>query len=308
MTTMPTTDPPRPDGLVAVLDVGGTHVTSAVVDTSSWQLHGAPTRLPVSSDDPAPAIIDRFAQAGAALQVPAGWAWGVAMPDPFDYTAGVALFHGVGKFESLYGQDIRIGLMDGLPARPCGIAFINDADAFVLGEWLNGAATGSSRCAGITLGTGVGSGFVADGMIVDSGPDVPPGGRAHRLLVGNAPLENQMSRRAIRRAYAARTGVDLAASPDVAEICARARSGEAPATATLAHGLRTLGAAIAPFVSRFGAEVLVIGGSMAASWDVLEPPFLEGFRSVAEAPKLAVAHDADRAPLLGAARRALSLN
>jgi glucokinase len=308
MSVMPATHPSDPQGLVAVLDVGGTHVTSALVDTSSWQLRGTPSRLPVSSDDPAAAIIDQFVRAGAALEMAAGYAWGVAMPDPFDYTAGVALFHGVGKFEALYGHDIRAALMDGLPGRPRGIGFINDADAFVLGEWLNGAATGSSRCAGITLGTGVGSGFVADGVIVDSGPDVPPGGRAHRLLVGNAPLENQMSRRAIRRAYASRTGIDVAGSPDVAEICARARSGEAAAAATLAHALRTLGAALAPWISRFGAEVLVIGGSMAASWDVLEPPFVEGFRSVAEPPRLAVADDADRAPLLGAARRALSVS
>ena len=85
----------------------------------------------------------------------------------------------------------------------------------------------------------------------------------------------------------------------MAEICARARAGEAAARPVLGHALRTLGAVLAGPVSRFGAEVVVIGGSMAASWDVLEPPFVDGFSTVAAPPRLAVAVDADRAPLLG---------
>jgi glucokinase len=147
--------------------------------------------------------------------------------------------------------------------------------------------------------------WVADGRIVDSGPDVPPGGRAHRLLADGRPLEEVMSRRAIRRAYAALTGDGAA---DVVDICARARAGEAGATQVLEHALRTLGAVLAPPVSRFGAETVVVGGSMAASWDVLEPPFVEGFSTVAPPPRIAVAQDADRAPLLGAAHRALEVS
>jgi glucokinase len=288
--------------LVPVLEVGGTHVSSAIVDSATWTLHAPATRRRVRSAGSADEIVDEFVAAADATGAAARLVWGVAMPDPFDYAHGVALFRGVGKFESLYGIDIGAALRARATAQPAAIAFINDADAFTLGEWLNGAATGAAKCAGITLGTGVGSGWVADGHIVDSGPDVPPGGRAHRLFVGGVALEDVMSRRAIRRAYAASTGDDVA---DVAEICARARSGEPAAVAVLGPALRTLGAALAGPVSRFGADVVVVGGSMAASWDVLEPPFVEGFSTVAVPPKLAVAIDADRAPLLGAARRAI---
>ena len=41
--------------------------------------------------------------------------------------------------------------------------FVNDAEAFGLGEWRAGAARGRRRAVAITLGTGVGSVFVADG-------------------------------------------------------------------------------------------------------------------------------------------------
>jgi glucokinase len=291
--------------LVPVLEVGGTHVSSAIVDATTWELTSPATRRSVGSTGSADEIMSAFVAAADALAPPANAVWGVAMPDPFDYEGGVALFHGVGKFESLYGLDVGAALRTDVVAAPAAIAFINDADAFTLGEWLNGAATGASRCAGLTLGTGVGSGWVADGRIVDTGPDVPPGGRAHRLFADGVPLEDVMSRRAIRRAYDTATGDSEA---DVAEICARARNHEIAAIEVLGHALRTLGATLAGPVSRFAADVVVIGGSMAASWDVLEPSFVEGFRTVAAPPRLAVAVDADRAPLLGAARRAVEFS
>ncbi len=290
---------------ICVLDIGGTHVSSACVDVSSWRLVDTATRLAVDPHAPAEEIIATFVRAAQAVPSDGPALWGVAMPDPFDYASGRALFQGVGKFESLYGVDVRVALLAGIVPKPVEVAFINDADAFVLGEWLNGAATGSRRCAGMTLGTGVGSGFVADGRIVDSGPTVPPGGRAHRLRIDGVPLEQVMSRRAIRLGYAEASGDHTA---DVREICDRARHGDSPALAALAGALRPLGAALGPWIARFGAEVLVVGGSMAQSWDVLEAPFTAGFASVATPPRIVVADDADRAPLLGAARCAVALS
>jgi glucokinase len=170
----------------------------------------------------------------------------------------------------------------------------------VLGEWVAGAARGDTRCAGLTLGTGVGSGWVADGRIVDSGPDVPPGGRAHRLEVDGVPLEDVMSRRAIRRAYATRT---LDEQADVREIAERARGGDPVASDVLSRAVRALGAALGPYVRRFEAQVLVIGGSMAAYWDLFEPWFVTGFGD--HAPKIVTAADAEHSPLYGAAWYAL---
>ena len=296
---------PPPESTVGVLDIGGTHVTSAQVDPSRWTLIQQPVRLTVAPDGSATAILARFGQAANAISSadnpPRPLIWGVAMPDPFDYATGTAWFQGVAKFERLYGLDVRAALLSAIDPTPLDVVFINDADAFILGEWLHGAATGAARCVGITLGTGVGSGFLADGAIVDTGPDVPAGGRAHTVVVDGVPLEELMSRRAIRRSYAAAGGDS---SLDVREICARARDQDRFALVAIRSALGRLGTALAPWIARFGADVLVIGGSMAASWDVLEPPFLDAFAAIAEPPPIAVAVDADRAPLLGAAQRA----
>jgi glucokinase len=278
------------DDHVLALEIGGTHSTAAVVDLETWSVVGASHRADLDAGADAEPLLDAFVSPARSLAVPSAAMWGVAMPDPFDYRRGVALFRGVGKFESLCGVDVRSAMITRSGARD--VRFGNDADAFTLGEWVRGAAAGAERCAGLTLGTGVGTGWVAAGAVVDPGD--PPDGRAHRLTIGDQALEDVMSRRAVRRAYEQATGADL----DVREITDRARAGEDDAVRVLAGALRGLGGALAPRFAGFGADVVVIGGSMAASWDILEPWFREGAGTL---PELKLAADPEQAPLIGAA-------
>jgi glucokinase len=279
---------------IPVLEVGGTHVTAASVDPDGWRVTQA-TRYHVDGEASADALLERFHRAGNALRAPAGATWGVAMPDPFDYTTGVALFEGVGKFAALRGVDVGAALRDRLRGK---FAFVNDADAFMLGEWVAGAAVGSKRSAGITLGTGVGSGWLVDGRVVD--PGVPPGGRMHRLDIGGRPLEDVVSRRAIRRAYVAAGG---SAESDVKEIAEAARGGDATARRVLDAAMAALGRVVGRAVNAFRADVLVIGGSMSASWDLFAPAFRAGALGCG-LPRIALAADSEHAPLIGAALHA----
>lgn len=282
---------------VGVLEIGGTHVSAASVEPDTWQV-GARVRLDLDGDASAADLIARFAEAAASVAVAPGTPWGVAMPDPFDYERGLGLFEGVGKFGALNGVDVRAALA---PVLSDTIGFVNDADAFLLGEWTDGAACGAARCAGLTLGTGVGSAWLDDGAVVD--PGEPPGGRIHRMHVDGAPLEDLVSRRAIRRAFTAAGGDPQA---DVREIAEQARAGLPLARRVLDTAMRSLGQVTGRCVTRFGADVLVVGGSMTASWDVLGPPFLIGAQDFAMPPVLAA--DAERAPFVGAAVAALRLS
>jgi glucokinase len=279
---------------VPVLEVGGTHVTAALVDPDGWHVSAA-TRYHLDADAPAAAIVDRFARAGSALGAPAGSVWGVAMPDPFDYRTGVALFEGVGKFAALRGVDVGGALRDRLRG---SFRFVNDADAFLLGEWAAGAAAGAHRPAGITLGTGVGSSWLVEGQVVD--PGLPPGGRLHRLDIAGAPLEDVVSRRAIRRAYAEAGGDPEA---DVKEIADAARSGDASARRVLDRAMTALGRVVGRCVSGFRADLLVVGGSMSASWDLFAPAFRAGALG-SGLPRVVLAADSEHAPLVGAALHA----
>lgn len=293
-----------------VLEVGGTHVTAALVaegqertrilGEGSWRvLPNSIMRRDLDAHAPAARLLDELARTAEEATARAGGQhtghWGAAVPGPFDYTSGIARYTGVGKFDSLNGVDVGAGLMDRLGPAAAGITFLNDADAFGLGEFALGTAGGSRRCVCITLGTGVGSVFLADGIPVKTGTDVPPDGSCYLLQYHGKPLEDTVSRRAIRRAYASAAAVPTPAGgnasdggtspglPDVREIAAAARAGDPVAAAVVQHAFGSLGDALAPYLERFGADILIVGGSMAGSWDLVEPALRTGLAGAAPA-------------------------
>ncbi|MER5442127.1 ROK family protein [Streptomyces sp. NPDC002790] len=290
-----------------VLEIGGTHVTAAMVDLSAGAVRGDPVRQSLSPQGSAGDILGSVVQAASRLGAPPSAAWGVAVPGPFDYETGVALFEGVGKFEALYGTDVGAALRARIRPTPATLRFINDADAFGLGEYACGAAAGHTRAICLTLGSGVGSAFLADGVPVNEGPRVPPEGSAHRLTFDGRPLEETVSRRAIRAAYARAADGHQGGVPDVRGIASRARAGDAVADSVLDHAFRALGVATAPWVTRFAATVLVVGGSIAGSWDLIAAPLRDGLADGgAPGLRVAPARLPDTASLLGAARWAAS--
>jgi glucokinase len=291
--------------LVPVLEIGGTHVTGALVDPTTMQvLGGSVVRGGFVDVDSADGILSTIT--ATANSIPAVGNgdrdrrnWGVAIPAPFDYSTGVAWFEGVGKFDSLRGVDLGARLRELVVPSPATVTFVNDADAFVLGEWVGGALQDTRRCAGLTLGTGVGSGFVVDGTVVRDGRGVPPDGSVHRLLIDGRPLEETVSRRAIRGAYAAATGD---AEADVDDISERARAGSPEAMGVLARAMRSLGSAVGPWLARFEPELVVIGGAMSRSWALFEPSFAQGCSDVGVAvPRIVVSDSGESAGLRGAA-------
>lgn len=300
--------------LAPVLEIGGTHVTAALVDLGErCVVPGSAHRRPLDGHGSAERIVSAVVECGAVLPVAHGLPWGVALPGPFDYEGGIALYRGVGKFDALHGTDLRGALVEGLPQRPARVSFVNDADAFVLGEWLAGAGAGAGRCAGITLGTGVGSAFLVDGVPCEEGPGVPPEGRADLLEIAGRPLEETVSRRAIRAGYARLTGADgtrpdagsgPAEIPDVAEIAARAKDGDRLARAALRTAFEALGEALGPHLREFGATVLVVGGSMTGSWELIGPMLREGLARTGARLDVRPAAGPDHAALVGAAWQA----
>lgn len=277
-------------------DIGGTHVSTAVVDTD-LQIHRE-QRFALDADAPAAELLDRIGEAVRCQGGPFDRV-ALAVPGPFDYRRGIGDFRGVAKFGALQGVNMRAELACRWRCAPESVRFVNDAEAFGLGEWAAGSAGGVERAVVLTLGTGIGSAFIEDGRCVGSGPRVPPEGDMHRVTVDGDPLEERVSRRALMRVYSELSG----RTADVAEVAARARAGETAAVETLNAGMSVLGRAVAPWLSRFGAERLVIGGSMAASYDLLFPPLREELTaSMERPPSLAVGIlPGQRASLLGAA-------
>jgi glucokinase len=281
-------------------------VTAALVDVAAGEvLSGTARTAAIDPSGSAEDILGAVVACGRRLPAVRENSWGVALPGPFDYERGFGLFQNVGKFESLYGVDVRAALTAGLPGPPASITFVNDAEAFMWGERLYGAAAGFRRCTGITLGTGVGSAFFADQSVQRQGPGVPPEGRVDLLEVDGAPLEDRISTRALVREYDRLTGTLV---KGVAEIFDRARAGDPTAREVLESAFHALGAALRPWLRRFGAECLVVGGAMTGSWELIGPALSSGLGASPGRPLEALVvrvgvHPVDAA-LLGAAARA----
>jgi glucokinase len=297
---------PTTHGITPVLDIGGTHVTAALVDLASGRVApGTTSRRALDGAAAARVLLDVIIGCATDVDPPARASWGVAVPGPFDYEAGIARFEGVGKFDSLNGVDVGAVLRQALPNRPKSVTFVNDAIAFAIGEWAFGSGRGHDRMVGITLGTGVGSGFLNRGRPVASGPLVPARGEVYRLLIDARPLEDTISRRALLREYARRRP----GSPctDVRDMAARAQDGDTAADDVLRTAFGCLGLALAPWLGRFGATALVVGGSMSQSWDLVHPCLTAGIdASPHDVPNLSVfpARDSEGSALLGAGWRA----
>jgi glucokinase len=298
-----------------VLEIGGTHVTAALVDDSDWTvIADSSIRGTIRAQGSAEEILDDVSRAAATMSAlapaqgdsPTSSRWAVAMPGPFDYQNGVGRFERVGKFDSLNGVDVRRGLIERILPAPGEMFFLNDADAYGVGEYAAGAGRGVDRLICITLGTGIGSSFLAAGEPITTGPTVPRSGDVYTLTFRGRDLEDTVSRRAIRAEFARRSPLRTQGDEplDVHEIAELADSGDATANAVLFELFSALGEALAPSVSRFGGECLVIGGSMAGSWNLVEPALRAGLSTglvdLADLPLRRAEHPED-SPIVGAA-------
>ncbi|GAA1617878.1 ROK family protein [Kribbella sancticallisti] len=270
---------------VPVLEIGGSHVTAAVVRPGEWVVDGV-HRAKLDSKLPAGEIVAQLVAAARQLPLASGLA--VAIPGPFDFEAGVAWYRR-DKFASLYGHDLGQSLRDELGLDR--VVFLNDAEAFTVGEWGAGVLRGHDRCAGITVGTGIGSAFLDDGRAVRTGDEVPPGGELYRTEYEGREIEEWISARAILRSYFDRVGAEEDGI-GVKEIADRARGGEVVARDALLDAFGALSAALVPWLERFGATKVVLGGSIAGAFDLVASVFPFD---------VAPTEDAEHSALLGAA-------
>ncbi|MGJ1203211.1 ROK family protein [Sphingobacterium lactis] len=142
-------------------DIGGTHITSAIVEKNTWQiLEHTVTRTHVNSAENAKSIfLDWTSNMKACLAKTAEPVLlvGIAAPGPFDYEKGIALMKGQSKYDSIYQMQVTQPILDGIGKGHLDIRYINDAAAFLQGEIFGCGLEQEQRILGITLGTGLGS-------------------------------------------------------------------------------------------------------------------------------------------------------
>lgn len=177
----------------------------------------------------------------------------------------------------------------GLPA-----ALTNDANAAAVGEMLYGAARGMKDFIMITLGTGVGSGIVANGQLI-LGHDGFAGELGHTIIIPGGRLHWSTGHKGSLEAYASATGLSMTALEFLdqrpneksllrnyagAEIDSRlvnecAINGDAIAKDVYAFTGKILGQALANFVMFSSPEAIILFGGLTKAGDMILKPTKE---------------------------------
>ncbi len=156
------TSPPVP--LILACDAGGTHIKLGLVQGSRLL---ARTEIPAHADRGLAAALARVARATRPLLRSLGISprdlagFGLSFPGIIEPGSERILSTPAGKFDDARTLEVPRLVHDRLrlPTR-----IVNDANAALLGEWRQGAARGCRSAVMMTLGTGIGTAAIIDGI------------------------------------------------------------------------------------------------------------------------------------------------
>jgi glucokinase len=169
----------------------------------------------------------------------------------------------------------------------------NDANAAAIGEMMYGAAQGMKDFIMITLGTGVGSGIVANGHLI-LGHDGFAGELGHTIIIPDGRYHEGTGKKGSLESYASATGVMLTAKEvlastkeesllrkiEVDEIDSRkvydaAVQGDKIAREIFEYTGKILGTALANFVMFSSPEAIILFGGLTKAGDFILKPTRE---------------------------------
>jgi glucokinase len=278
---------------VLSFDLGGSHITAAISTGRPLHVQAVLSR-PISLTDTPAAFIQLLADMVDAVSTgftPLPGA-SFAIGGPFDYQNGISRMHH--KLPFLYGIDLKHSLAThfGWPIEQ--ICFLNDGDAFLLGELDGGAARLAQRAVGITLGTGIGSAFAIDGHITTTDPGVPNGSELWNIPWAGGIVEDILSTRGLQQAYLAMTGLHC----EVIDIAANAAHDNAAREVFEEFGSR-LGEIFAATLTAFHPDIIVLGGGIARASRLFLPAATRSLHT--PQAEIRISHLQDQAIVAGAA-------
>ena len=254
------------------VDIGGSHISSAAVDSDSFIIiPGTYFSGVVDSKASKDVIIEKWAeiinQTIQAIQKAFGLSEsdsiGIAfsMPGPFQYETGIAMFEGNDKYESLYNVSVSEELLKYLSTKNVTFRFLNDASCFGVGGALKQESElGDKRVIAITLGTGFGAAFLDNKLPITQGSNVPHNGCLWDKPFKDSIADNYFSTRWFLNQYENSTGETL--TDGVKEIASIENYSTAKIFDDFANNLTEF---LVPFILDFDANLLILGGNIAKS-------------------------------------------
>lgn len=285
------------------VDIGGSHISCAAVDLKNFSvLEYTRTERAVDNKAEASTIIGIWAQAISdvigKIDPESLKGIGFGMPGPFDYVKGISYIKGVAKYEKMYGCNVKNSIADSLNFHDSfPVRFMNDVTTFAVGEALVGKASEYERSMSVTLGTGLGSAFIANRIPIVDGPEVPKLGCVYHLPYGDNIADDYFSTRWFIKRYKEFTGKQLSGVKEFAELATTDKT----VNDLFTEFGTNLGVFLAPWLKRFKAEIVVVGGNISNAYDLFGDIFEKSLRHEGCTCRVALSELKEDAAFIGAA-------
>ncbi|MFL6007091.1 MAG: ROK family protein [Gaiellaceae bacterium] len=287
--------PPAPEVALG-LDIGGTKLAAGVVDASG-SVHSFAVEPSLGEEGPE-AVLARLLDLGSRAVAESGVPWaeiasvGIGCGGPIDDVRGVVL-----SPPHLPGWvDVPVtALAQDAYGRQAVLE--NDATAAAAAEHRYGAGRGTRNMVYLTISTGVGGGIVIDGRLYRG--SLGNGGEFGHVTIDCAGrpchgcgrlgcLEAYVSGTSIaqraREALADGRESALPAEPTAADVAAAAQAGDPLAREIWDEATTALGCGLTSIVNVLEPELVVLGGGVTRSGDLLLEPVREAVRTTAMSP------------------------
>lgn len=281
----------QPSRYAVGIDIGGTKTAAGVIDIHTGAIRSRSSMATQAELGPetslkrirelVAAVVD-----GAGLEMSNIAGIGIGCAGPLDAERGRIQ----NPFTLPTWEDVPIvdDLVDAF-GRPA--LLVNDCHAAALGEYWLGAGRGSRNMLYVTISTGIGGGIIADGKLL-RGVGLMAGEVGHHVIdMHGIPCycgargcwEILASGTAIAREAQARAPQNslmrqLAGGNDAVitaeHVSEAARQGDETAQQIMDETAEYLGVGIANLMNILGPDVIVMGGGVMASWDLLADQML----------------------------------
>ena len=264
--------------LTLCLDIGGTKIAAGLADPGGVLVHTAIRPTPAGAvaeevwDAVAATIADALRVADGAVA-----AVGIASAGPIDLHRGRVNPINIRSWRGFPLRDRVAAMIPGVPGVPVRLG--GDGVCMALGEHWRGAGRGARFLLGMVVSTGVGGGLVLDGIpytgrtgnaghvghvvVEQDGRPCPCGGRGCVETVAAGP---SLVRWALANGWSAPPGAGAR------DLAAAAAAGDPPASRAFHRGATALAAMIASVAAVCVLDLVVVGGGVAKSGDLLFDP------------------------------------
>lgn len=289
------------DEIALGVDIGGSHITSAAVNINKLEIVSGTTHsVKVNNKESKEDILLNWSQAInktiKSISLNETVSIGFAMPGPFYYKTGLAMFEGNDKYENLYNTSVPDELPKYISAASINMRFINDATAFGVGVSSMGKAKNCSKVVAITLGTGFGSTFIKDGVPQVTDDNVPQGGLVWDKPYRDGIGDDYFSTRWCIKRYKEFTGVETSGVKEIAE------ANNDNSRRVFEEFGSNMAEFMVPFLNKFRPDLIVFGGNVSKASELFIPAFKSKIKNEGLTIDLEISDVLEEAAIIGSAK------